>query len=68
VAANIAAIPAPSPQAAIAALADPAASITATMSSARSSRVGTPGTRSDRPVPRLSNMISRPMAASRSRK
>ena len=42
-----------------AALRDPTASITARMSSVRSSIVGTFKTGSDRPVPRLSNKISR---------
>lgn len=67
VAANIAAMPAPSPQARIAARADPAASMTAAMSSARCSSVGTPVTRSESPVLRLSNSSSRPMPARRSR-
>src|SRR5215469_7429752 len=42
-----------------AARSDPAASITARISSLRSSSVGTPATRSDRPVPRLSNRSTR---------
>ena len=67
VAANIAAMAAPSPHAAIATRLDPAASMTAAMSSARRSRAGTPAIRSERPVPRLSNKSSRPIAARRSR-
>ncbi len=39
---------------------EPAASITARTSSIRVSSVGAPPTRSDMPVPRLSNRISRP--------
>ena len=42
-----------------AALSEPAASITARTSSIRVSRLGTPLTRSDIPVPRLSKRISR---------
>ena len=42
--------------------------MTARTSSIRASRSGTPGGRSDMPVPRLSKRISRPIAASRSRK
>jgi len=41
----------------------PAASITARMSSLRSSRVGAPATRSDRPVPRLSKTSTRACSA-----
>ena len=52
-----------------AARSDPTASITARTSSMRSSSVGNPsvGTGSDRPVPRLSNRISRENEARRSR-
>ena len=46
---------------------DPAASITARMSSERSSRVAIFLTRSERPVPRLSNTITRLNDAIRSR-
>jgi hypothetical protein len=42
---------------------DPAASITARMSSLRSSSVGAPATRSDMPVPRLSNTSTRACSA-----
>ncbi len=42
-----------------AACATPAASMTARMSSIRCSNVGEPPTRSDSPVPRLSNKMSR---------
>ena len=45
-----------------AARSEPTASITARTSSIRSSSEATPLTRSDRPVPRLSNRISRPIA------
>src|SRR6516162_10911972 len=48
-----------------AARSEPAASITARTSSIRSSSVATPATRSDRPVPRLSNRIRRENAARR---
>ncbi len=64
----MAAMNAPSAQPATEAWEDPAASITAMMSSMCCSAAGTPGTRSDIPVPRLSNMITRPNVPSRSRK
>ena len=50
----------------IAACFEPAASITARMSSIRASRVGSPTSRSESPVPRLSKMISREKEAMRS--
>jgi hypothetical protein len=68
VAANMAPIAPPSPQPTNAARSDRAASMTARTSSARCSSVTIPGTRSESPVPRLSKMITRPMAPSRSRK
>ena len=64
----MAAMNAPSAQPATDARADPAASMTAMMSSTCCSSAGTPGTRSDMPVPRLSNMITRRKLARRSRK
>ncbi len=50
----------------IAADSEPMASITARMSSIRSSSGVAPGTRSDMPIPRLSNRISRLNSARRS--
>ena len=55
----MAAMKAPSAQPATHARVDPAASITAMMSFTCCSSTGTPGTGSDMPVPRLSNMITR---------
>jgi hypothetical protein len=52
----------------IAARFDPAASMTARMSSIRVSRSGMPAPRSERPVPRLSNRISRENEASERKK
>jgi hypothetical protein len=65
VAANSAAIAPPSSQANTAAVREPTASITATTSSICSSSVGAPGTGSDSPVPRRSNMIRRENEANR---
>ena len=65
VAANSATIGPPSETPSSAARSEPTASITARTSSIRSSSGATPWTRSDRPVPRLSNRISRPIPASR---
>ena len=59
---------APSAQPITEAREDPAASITAMMSSMCCSTAGTPGTRSDIPVPRLSKVITRQNLPSRSRK
>ena len=57
---------APSAQPATDAREDPAASITAMMSAMCCSTAGTPGTRSDIPVPRLSKTITRRNVPSRS--
>ena len=69
VAANSSDIAAVSEMPMMAALLDPAASITATMSLTRSSSSGarSPGSRSDMPVPRLSKTISLEKDASRRR-
>ena len=67
VAANSRHIGPPSDAPKSAARSDPTASITARTSSIRCSSVGrsSSGTRSDRPVPRLSNRINRQKEASR---
>ena len=67
-AANMALIAHPSEKPSRAARSEPTASITARMSSMRSSNVGASPTGSESPLPRLSNMISREKPASRSRK
>lgn len=65
VAAKSNAIGPPSDEPNSAARSEPAASITARTSSIRSSRVAASVTRSDKPVPRLSNKINRENDASR---
>ena len=67
VAANSAPIAPPSEDPYNAARAEPATAITARTSSIRSSIVGTPTTRSDMPVPRLSSRIRRENDARRRR-
>jgi hypothetical protein len=65
VAANSEAIGPPSSVPAIAALSDPAASMTARTSSIWSSSVGAPKSGSERPEPRRSNVITRANPVSR---
>ncbi len=67
VAANSAHIGPPSDEPTSAARSEPTACITACTSSMRSSSMGASVTRSERPVPRLSNNITRAKAPSRRR-